>query len=303
VLVLAVMNGEQGAATNRRAREMIFRHLKPIMEAGPKLKTVLGMYGMPVQLRSLRPACLSISKWDGIKMLAKIPPSTLAQSIPEEGQGAWLRGIDAWASTMKRRFSGQDQQAEWAARNIPHDISGLGAGDIADFVGTLGRAFNPKWTWQRVLSESERWHADLAKKNESEQFVARYGFAWDHPMDYGTLPVEVVTKTGERVVALRSGADIFLEGKVMHHCVASYIRNVVSGNCRLYSVRDRDDNRLATFELDIEWPKTIEGIVRDKGKLVSWKCVQIKGPYNQPATVPAMHAMAELLRRANENGE
>ncbi len=58
------------------------------------------------------------------------------------------------------------------------------------------------------------------------------------------------TDGGLRFVPLRTEDDFKAEGKAMHHCVASYWLSDDDGFC--LSVRDMQDNRVATVELDMD---------------------------------------------------
>ena len=51
------------------------------------------------------------------------------------------------------------------------------------------------------------------------------------------------------VVAPKDSNDLKLEGDVLNHCVASYIKRVIDGECLIYFLRKNKDESLITFEV------------------------------------------------------
>lgn len=285
VLALAITHGAVFATVQER--KMAMHHLKPLIEVGPKLRDLLAHFGVAVQLRALASTALAPSRYWAVKMLSTVAPSTLAQVIPKTSgaQTRWLSALSSWENAMRCRFREPNKLASWAATNLVvlRRKDSRYAADLADFAGSRGSAFNERWDLAQAARASERWHAELAKKSQAEGFFARHGLQWDEPIDYGPLPVEFVADGEIRVVALRSGAEMFLEGQAMHHCVATYTSDVLVGRCRLYSVR-RGAERLATFEISNDIP--LSPIFPPVFK---WSLRQIKGPCN---AVPSLHARA-----------
>ena len=69
----------------------------------------------------------------------------------------------------------------------------------------------------------------------------------DTVIDYTPLPL--LWEHGSlSFVALQTGKALHAEGRAMHHCVASYWRNVVDGKSRIYSIRE-NGSRVATLEV------------------------------------------------------
>ena len=75
----------------------------------------------------------------------------------------------------------------------------------------------------------------------------------DTVIDYTPLPL-LWEHGGLSFVALQTGKALRAEGAAMHHCVASYWRNVVNGKSRIYSIRE-NGRRVATqcsrYQVDI----------------------------------------------------
>ena len=297
VIVLAMMQG--GDFHKPKNRQFVAEKLRPLLERGPKLRELMGMFDLPLPLRALSAWAFGPGKWPAVKMLTKVPPSTLAQSIPAKPgrQAKWLDELLAWTDTMNRRFASPYLLATWAASHFQgtgHAHTATGAANLADFAGSPGTNFNERWTLAKASEEALRWHTELAAKSSEEQFFARNGFGWKDPINYGPLPTEMEVE-GLRIVALRSGEESWLEGRAMHHCVSSYTQAVVGGKCRLFSVR-RGDERLATVEL-----AKVNAVLTKQpmSYLGKWMIAQIKGPCNEVPVMSAHAAAARFIEKIN----
>ena len=302
VLVMAASHG--GMLHKIKDRQEVARRLKPLLDRGPKLREMMGAFGLPLPLRGICAWALAPSRWGAIQLLAKVPPSTLAQSIPEKAtrQASWLNVLSTWEHRMRARFDEPYKLATWAAMHLAILTTAQATiditSDLADFAGSPGVVFNERWSYAQALAAAQRWHAELARKSNEEQFFARNGLAWDQPIDYGGMPTEYEATNGLKIMALRSGAEIYEEGVAMHHCVASYTQSVVAGKCRLFSVR-KGDERIATFELrpnDYLWASKQEKmVVHEKG---TWLVSQMKGPCNAVPSVETKMAIRAFLKAA-----
>jgi hypothetical protein len=286
VLVLAGTNG--GTLSRKRDREFLARRWSSLLAGGPKLKDVMAHYGLRPQHRQLRPGVLLPSRWETVRALSKLDPSTLAQSVPTDRQGNWLMMLGAWRSTMGRRYGDAEKHLSWAAlafsRNRDRVIS---AADLADFAGSPAVNFDERWNLDQAAAASTRWHVELQRMTGEQKFYQQNGIGWSDPIDYGRLPIADL-RGGFEIVALRSGEDLYTEGVEMHHCVASYTRDVVLGKSRIYSVRSQDGSRRhATFE-----------IVQTTGS--KWGLRQIKGPCNRPVVSQIDGAVASFVKQINE---
>jgi hypothetical protein len=148
------------------------------------------------------------------------------------------------------------------------DAEAVGIEDVADFLSEPGRFANPRWTWEKAKQESDLWHDQIANMEIS-------GPGIDVEADYGFWPDEIEIDEFT-FVALRSGRQLMLEGRRMKHCVGSYIRDVMKGFSRIYSVRI-EAKRVATIEF------------RD-GRLA-----QAKGPCNRPVSKAVLSAIADFI--------
>lgn len=283
-------------------RRTIIRTIAARLEKAQRLRELLKGFGLARQLRVLKGSSLDASDLPLLQRLSEIDPSTLAQAIPTDGfvQQQWMAGLRGWCQTLVRREADPWRHFEWVATHLGPGINDaviMGGkrrptrfdirtdiGTIADFVAA-GNGFNPAWSWARAIEEAENWHASLRSLDQAQRFLLEHKVGFEDRIDYGALPDRIEVGDIE-VVALRSGAELHSEGSRMRHCVFSYARSVINGNCRIYSVR-RGETRLATMEL-----------VRDDKKNV-WSIVQLKARFNAQPAPDAQFAASEFLAGIN----
>lgn len=281
--VLAILIGQGSSARAKREREYIANQFGALIRHGPKLKHVLGAYAMPLVARKFAPLVVRPGLYNVIKKLGrKIDPSTLSQIIPDKPsqQALWLDRLSRWDLQLTRRHRNSEALFEWGAFALSRmnlerdDAEAVGIEEVADFLSEPGRFANPRWTWEKAKQESDLWHDAIATAEID-------GPGLDVEADYGFWPDEIEIEEFT-FVALKSGRQLKLEGKRMHHCVGSYIRDVMLGFSRIYSVRT-EAKRIATVEFK-------------DGKLA-----QAKGPCNRPVSYAVQKAigkfMAEIRKR------
>lgn len=254
--------------TTRQDRAYIAARFGSAVHMGPRLKELLSGFGAPLQIRKLSAYSVNSTSFPALIQLRKIEPSDLAQAIPDKpGQQAkWLRALRE-VVRFEKTFSHRDHSGlwRWAVMTFGRETpSHEEVRDLLDMLQREPEIFNPKWTMAGAIEAQERWHRDLAKQTSEEKFLRSHGFGFEDQFDYAPLP-DHGEAGGFEFVALRSGLDLFTEGAAMRHCVSTYVRKVMSGQSRIYSVR-KDGRRVATLELS------------EVGR--SWAPVQIKGPYN-----------------------
>jgi hypothetical protein len=247
-----------------------------------KLRDMLADLGLAQQMRLLDGRSFTTLEARLMRLISReIPPSTLAQIIPEgwSRQSDWIAALYHWKQRMERAERPGTLHLAWAAQRVSEDLSRASSlMEVADLVLHLGARFNPKWTWDKARAEAERWHAELARRENDRGHFEAFGLTFDQIIDIAPLPV-FAAHGGCEIVALRSGAELHEEGRKMRHCVASYMRQVIRGTSRIYSIR-QGDRRLATLEVG-----------RAKR---TWTELQLKGPCNAEA-VPAARLAASLF--------
>ncbi|QJP14701.1 hypothetical protein G3545_14240 [Starkeya sp. ORNL1] len=282
-----------GWAKTRPERMMISRHFGEAVHSGPRLKDLLARWQAPLPIRRISSSAVCRESFATIFMLRQIAPSDLAQMVPEKSrhQSEWLRAMREWrgreqwcsrlASPEMRRWAGLALSREIVAGHHPQRQ----VRDLTDFIMREPTRFSPKWSWMAALGSMEEWHQVLAKRSNEEKFLHQHGFRFEQQVDYTPLP-ESADVHGVRFTALRSGKDLWTEGAAMRHCVSTYVRDVMTGKSRIYSIT-LGERRVATMEL------------QPFGK--GWRIIQIKGPCNAVPVIGARQAAALLVEGINKS--
>jgi len=250
VLVLAATFG--GKASSRSERAYVAMNFRPLVERGARLKDVMKAFRVAYPLRAISPKAIRPGVWGVLQAITRlVDPSTISQSIPDVATRHlhWLGDLDILWTALQRRAP--DEQANgailrWAmlalsrhSRVADHNVP---ANQIADFLICNRDQWNARWTWDRLIRETGDWHEALA----NAQIDRINDGTYDTDVAYRGFPTEV-TLSGFEFHALRSLRALVVEGKAMHHCVASYHRDIQAGRARIYSIR-KDGKRLATVE-------------------------------------------------------
>jgi hypothetical protein len=272
-----------------RERMRLARHFSGVFMRQPRLRDLLADLNLTQQHRRLVGWALRDDAWPVLSRLTTLSPSTLAQAMPARAmeQRTWLWDLIGWTTHAERRGCNTDVFFEWAVRHL--DTNKLedpfgSAAELVDYLRAPESRFQPNWTLAKLESEASAWHQRVRQLNADMQHVAKYGLGWEQPCNYGTLPVEIAFD-GVTLVALRSGSQLSDEGRTMRHCVGTYVDDVMSGRCRIYSLRN-GIKRLATMEIVSE------------GKH-HWKIAQLKGPCNAKPVQSANLAAIRFIRHVN----
>lgn len=130
-----------------------------------------------------------------------------------------------------------------------------------------------------MLAQVERWHVELGRGRGAEKTVFRRS-----PL----RTLELATgRDGENVWRIRqltTGAELLTEGRVMHHCVASYANSCASGACSIWTMELHHPDR-------VEKRQTIE--VSRLGQIV-----QCRGKHNRLPTRAEFDILQEWARAA-----
>ena len=115
-------------------------------------------------------------------------------------------------------------------------------------------------SFQEAYDDSVEWHNAISQRGSGKFYLP---FKRD---ESGNIVDEKIVhrfEDGSMMVRVEDPNDLDVEGNFMHHCVGSYARQVESGYCTIYSLRNKFNNPEATIE------------VENDGKVK-----QIKGPNN-----------------------
>lgn len=304
-----------------------------------KLRDVMASVNIAYPLRKISSLVIRSSMLETIKVLSTLRKETLDDFIPPpEQQDKWLRIIAAWHDLMHRRFNDRSLLLDWAVKNYhPRNIDYSNHGNrgyhgtggwtavlndvttFADYAGTMhqqGR-FNLDWNLRTVARDCAAWHDQLARAGQEQRFFLENGMDWECPIDYTPFPLDFESD-GFKFTALRSGKDLFDDGREMRHCVASYSRQVIEGKARIYSMAEIETgSKVATVEFGQSTVRVIpayynmEEMKRDMARKITyyqfenkryepkWDIEQAKGLLNQQVPPERMAVMRKLKDRIN----
>ena len=134
------------------------------------------------------------------------------------------------------------------------------------------RKFTPCMSLATVLRLSHEWHEAVADNMTGPQF--EFPAPW--------LPAQSID--GLDFLPITHSADLYREGKFMHHCVGIYADYVRRGRCFVYSVR-AEGERMATIELIGDEQQILIG--------------QIRGPCNSEAAPALQKSARKWLRQSS----
>lgn len=174
---------------------------------------------------------------------------------------------------------------------------------VADWFRAEGRRFvpdknqrNAKWSW--FVRHSEEWHdrtalAAIASDAVTEEWTS-------------LLPQHVHEEFF--FVPLLSNKDLTVEGASQHHCVggSTYINDSRDGLRLIWSVRSRENNRIATLELNRKEERVKRKDVNKEGAIVetevvkyTWVRGQCLGKRNSSIETSTSNAANLLIQRYN----
>jgi hypothetical protein len=180
----------------------------------------MARFGIPFPLRKVSASALFPSYITTFRRLMNIAPSPLSQAIPKrtESHRTWVRALDNWDSHMADRGHG-GLCFEWAAIMFGRALNGgtevrevIECKDIADLAIDRAARMTSFLSLEGARRATLAWHEELARQADHKDFLRDHGKKFDEPIDYEGLPLDVEFY-GLRFVALRSGLDLFLEGK------------------------------------------------------------------------------------------
>ena len=137
---------------------------------------------------------------------------------------------------------------------------------------------------ENLVTEINDWHNELAVKKFRKKYDdVKFEMASINDYTYEKLENKFIIKQ------LSSGYELFMEGKLLRHCVFSYLRLCITNKCKIFSLRKVDENSVETPLVTIEL----------RGNAIS----QVRGHYNRPYNLDEIKiiklwAAAENLRIA-----
>lgn len=113
---------------------------------------------------------------------------------------------------------------------------------------------------------TSRNHKIKVQEEEEETFKSRY----EDFKEYKTKDKEYM------IIAPKNSSDLKKEGDTLNHCVASYIKRVIDGSCKILFLRRNKEESLITIE------------VRNN------RIVQVKGLHNRKPNDNEVKALKEF---------
>jgi hypothetical protein len=282
-----------------RANVGLIPEAKRLVEGGARLRNIAELTGIPMAFRKVKPGAAHLAlavaeAFEDTRLIdAHLPESLMEMKL-------WLQSINVAASV------GPDF-VQWTARHAtevggpPDEVIGV-LGDIADWVRACYRTSVPPHIRRAILGEHQFLRAQLHGA-EGEQFVHRQFNADMSLVTVTKLSAEwheavAANMTGPAsqfpepwcsggvsggfdIVPITSTADLYREGKLMHHCAGTYVGRIRSGECYVFSVR-KDGASVATLELVQHEARAAIG--------------QLRGPCNAKASKEVQRAVDSWLR-------
>lgn len=145
-------------------------------------------------------------------------------------------------------------QAAYRYGLVPALLAGLqAAGRSTTVYADPPSRFFPLWFGRyglRKLAEmGQRWRLAYQQFSLNRLNLGEPGSALTE--DWPSLCDKAASHGPYRVVELTSRQDLELEGRKQQHCVASYAVKCLLGDSSIFSLRDRFDNTLSTFEVGL----------------------------------------------------
>ena len=285
VLALAIYSEEHSRANMEEGAEMV--------RAGAPLNHIASVMKVPMALRKIKPGAADVGL--GLVKIFSDTPNLIHSFMPDTtpAMKVWLLAVHhasqlggpfvGWTAKNSMRFGrAKDEvlaplynisdwvKASYAASVPEHVLRALQAPGNTDVGGQfVTRPFSPNMSLRTVARLSDEWHEAVANNMGETGGGTRPAF----PPPW----IKGAKINGYEIVPIESAADLYLEGKKMHHCVGTYAWRVASGEAFLYSVRE-NEQRVATIML-----------VAEDGKP---KIGGASGPYNArlpKKTITAVH--------------
>ena len=256
-----------------------------LVKDGASLKRVGAALGLPNWFRNLPPeAFIADLPYQANRETEQEFGRRVVNSMPDEPErvAMWL----AWV--LEARVACDDAFALWVASRWPFAADGPPAAAMAPLAafawtsqhGEGAARAHIRTPWRRrmtvysAVSETREWISRLLLRECAAEPVPEGG-GW----------TQTERSSAFRLVPLRTPDDLFEEGRLMSHCVATYTTLVARGECLIYGVR-RGGERVATLE--------VRGDPQRPGR---GKIVQLLGPYNEEAPEEVWRAVEKWLSR------
>jgi PcfJ-like protein len=263
-------------AVNARCAEAV-----RLIEVGAPLKIIADLMRVPMAFRKVKPGAASLV-FSGFTLDVQRPVHTyMPDSLPR--MKLWLRCVwvteraghefVGWAAKHALEIGGTFDEIrnflvdlmDWVDACYPERRKKREAGAPEQRAPMRGgeqfvtRRFTPDMSLKTVIKLSHDWHEAVANNMAGPD--CDFPEPWC-PAGYSG---------GFAIIPIVSAAELYLEGRTMHHCVGTYGGSVQGGHAYVYSIREGGE-RIATLSLQrYEQRATIEQLRGPCNKQVSKK--------------------------------
>jgi len=280
------------------------------VQAGWPLRQIAAMMGVPYVMRAVPPLAV-IQAWPFRDLFRRNPH--LINRMPRGDRAA-----AAWFDVLYRAKEVSPDFAEWCAKRIeirpPYGRAAIEVTNIGDWVrasyekhiqaaiddlaeklerevpaeyvrhrlndplasgggsALVTRTSKPDMSARTVYQLSEVWHDVVADQRFSGNSM---------PFPKARAPSAEIG--GYEIIPLDTPLDLYLEGKAMHNCVATYEGHVRAGACYLFGMR-KGGAPIATIEI--------------QAASDGFHLAQFAGPCNQPVSKSVERIIRKWARRA-----
>ena len=240
---------------------------------GVELKHIAAVFDLPLVFRKFGPysAIDAARLIDTLAALPELVHSYMPAS--EKGKKRWLRAIRnasmagppfiRWAARHALDLGKTIDDVVFTLEDINDWVVASYASTIPDYVWIaiiqhdppreqtynarfITRPFHEDMSLNTVRQLSEEWHHAVAEAGpEGENYT--FPPPWYPEGKVGNL----------EIVPIRTLADLYLEGKTMHHCATTYADQIKAGSSYMYGIK-KGEERIATLELHISYDNDVE---------------------------------------------
>jgi PcfJ-like protein len=267
-----------------------------LVASGAPLKEISSLMRVPMAFRKIQPGAADL----GLKVIRALKDERLIHSYMPDSlpkMKLWLRCIalaefcgDAdfirWVARRASEIGGSSEMVlsslrdltDWAeASRRATDLLG-DSNAFADPLRPSGeqfvvRRFRANMSLKTVAGLSNDWHEAVASgmSGPTYEFPEPWCDGGEH--------------LGHAILPIVNAADLYREGRTMHHCVGSYSHRVLAGQVYIYTIR-KNLEPIATLEL-----------VRDDGTV---SIGQIRGPFNSRVSKEVQRAAKQWIKVQRE---
>jgi len=237
---------------------------KKMVREGKELRLIADCIGLPMCMRKFKPAVSrrvlgNISTIQRKRVLCYLPETVPTQrkwisalSIAERGGPEFVEWVAIHALSLGKNrleiISTIENLVDWIKASTISSLTEqqrffvntqrMFNGENNNEVDFVARQFNKDMSVETVLMLSDEWHKTIVE-NMPEGTNCQFPVPW--------YDGEVIN--GLSITPIQTYTELYIEGKTMHHCVATYKDSVLRHSIYIYSVTTADATKLATFEL------------------------------------------------------